>query len=264
MITDPTGHNVSPEQFMDPPAPSAIVEGPHKLSMPAHQFGDFVMEMLRDPNIPADKMQIMLTMWRESFSAQAQEAYQAAFIAFSAEMPAVERDGTVKLGDGKSYPFTTYEQMDKILRPLLSKNGLALQFWASPSELKDTVMVHGSLFGHGWHKESSYPVPPDTGPGRNAMQARGSAQSYAKRYNADLLCNIVRKGKDDDARRAIQEPIDATQLARLVELIDQTKTDYKQFLQIMVTGAEELEDVRQRDYPRLLLALQEKARRKRK
>lgn len=242
-----------------------IIEAPHKPSTPALQFGEYVMELLKNPDIPADKMEIMLKVWRESFNDASRETYQAAYAAFQAEMPPVERDGMVELGQGKGrYPFTTYEQMDKILRPILSKHGLALQFWSSAPESKDVIIVHGSLFGHGWSRESTYPVPPDMGPGRNALQARGSAQTYAKRYVADLLCNIVRKGKDDDGRGAMQVAIDATQVAELVKLIDQTKTDYKQFLQLMVTGAEELEDVRQRDYPRLLLALQAKAKRTRK
>jgi hypothetical protein len=162
------------------------------------------------------------------------------------------------------YPFTTYEQMDKVLRPLLTKHGLSLQFWSSAPETKDVVLVHGALTGWGWSRESTYPVPPDTGPGRNALQARGSAQTYAKRYVADLLCNVVRKGKDDDGRGAIEAPIDAEQTAELLALIKATKTNEATFLKLMVNGAERLEDVRQRDYSRLVLALTEKQKRAKK
>jgi hypothetical protein len=88
--------------------------------------------------------------------------------------------------------------------------------------------------------------------------ARGSAQTYAKRYIADLLCNIVRKGIDDDARRAMQASIDPKQIAELARLIKATKTDEAGFLKLMVTDAETLGDIRPRDYPRLRLALQEK------
>jgi hypothetical protein len=197
---------------------------------------------------------------------QAREAYQEAFAAFSAEMPAVERDGMVDLGPGKGrFPFTTYEHMDKILRPLLIKHGLSLQFWSSDTPNGQTwIVVHGALIGHGWQRESIYPVPPDTGPGRNALMARGSAQTYAKRYIADLLCNIVRKGIDDDARRAMQASIDSKQVAELNRLIKLTNTAEASFLRMMVTEAETLADIRPRDYPRLLMALQEKARKAKK
>ena len=240
-----------------------IVERP--TSAPAQAFGTFLMQALSNPEIPADKLQIMLQMRREVLHDQAKEAYQEAFAAFSAEMPAVERDGMVELGEGKGrYPFTTYEQMDKILRPLLVKHGFSLQFWSSDAENKDWIVVHGALIGHGWQRESVYPVPPDVGRGRNALQARGSAQSYAKRYIADLLCNIVRKGMDDDARRAMQAAIDPKQVAELDRLMKATNTSEATFLKMMVTGAETIADIQPRDYPRLLNALQEKARKAKK
>jgi hypothetical protein len=238
-----------------------IIERP--TSAPAQQFGAFLMQALANPDISADKMQVMLQMRREILHDQAKEAYQEAFAAFSAEMPAVERDGMVDLGPGKGrFPFTTYEQMDKILRPLLVKHGFSLQFWSSDAENKDMIIVHGALIGHGWQRESVYPVPPDVGPGRNALMARGSAQTYAKRYIADLLCNIVRKGIDDDARRAMQATIDPKQVAELNRLIKLTNTNEEGFLKMMVTDAESVGDIRPRDYPRLLMALQEKARKR--
>lgn len=240
-----------------------IVEQP--TSAPAQAFGTFLMQALSNPEIPADKLQIMLQMRREVLHDQAKEAYQEAFAAFSAEMPAVERDGMVELGEGKGrYPFTTYEQMDKILRPLLVKHGFSLQFWSSDAENKDWIVVHGALIGHGWQRESVYPVPPDVGRGRNALQARGSAQAYAKRYIADLLCNIVRKGMDDDARRAMQAAIDPKQVGELNRLMKATNTSEATFLKMMVTGAETIADIQPRDYPRLLNALQEKARKVKK
>ena len=97
-----------------------------------------------------------------------------------------------------------------------------------------------------------------TPPESCALMARGSSQTYAKRYIADLLCNIVRKGIDDDARRAMQASIDPKQVAELARLIKATKTDEAGFLKLMVTDAETLADIRPRDYPRLRLALQEK------
>lgn len=236
-----------------------IIERPS--TAPAQAFGAFLMQALANPEIPADKLQVMLQMRREVLHDQAREAYQAAFAAFSAEMPVVERDGMVELGEGKGrYPFTTYEQMDKILRPLLVKHGFSLQFWSTDAENKDWIIVHGALIGWGWQRESVYPVPPDVGRGRNALQARGSAQTYAKRYIADLLCNIVRKGIDDDARRAMQASIDPKQVAEIKRLMTATNTVESSFLRMMVTGATTIDEIQPRDYPRLLMALQEKQR----
>lgn len=231
-----------------------IIERAH----PAQDFGGQLMAMLRDPSIGADKLEVVMKMRREALDDEAKEAYQHHFSAFTAEMPAVERDGMVDLGAKGKYPFTTYEQMDFILRPLLVKHGFALQFWSSAPETKDMVVIHGALVGHGWQRESIYPVPPDTGPGRNALQARGSAQTYAKRYIADLLCNIVRKGADNDGRGAVDNLIDAKQVKELDDLIQLTDTKVDSFLNTMVTDVKELADVRVRDFPRLVLALKER------
>jgi hypothetical protein len=234
-----------------------IIERP----APAHDFGELMMGLLRDPAIPADKMEVVMKMRREALEYEAKEAYMHHFALFTAEMPAVERDGMVDLGSKGKYPFTTYEQMDFILRPLLVKHGFSLQYWSSNAEKIDVLIVHGALAGWGWQRESVYPVPPDSGPGRNALQARGSAQTYAKRYIADLLCNIVRKGADNDGRGAVDGFIDARQVKELTDLMAATETKPEAFLNTMLTDVKQIRDIRARDYSRLLLALQERQRR---
>ena len=231
-----------------------IIERPS----PAQDFGGQLMAMLKDPAIQADKLQIVMQMRKEALEYEAREAYQHHFAQFAAELPPVERDGMVDLGSKGKYPFTTYEQMDAVLRPLLVKHGLSLQFWSSDPERIDAVVIHGALIGWGWQREAVYPVPPDTGPGRNALQARGSAQTYAKRYIADLLCNIVRKGIDNDGRGNVDNFIEDRQVKVLTDLIAATETDTWAFLNTMLTDVKDLRDIRQRDYLRLVLALEAK------
>jgi hypothetical protein len=231
---------------------------------PAETFAGVLMTMLADPNIPADKMEVVMKMRREVLGDQAREAFMEHFAAFSRDLPQVERDGTVELvKDGKvmgRYAFTTIENMDVVLRPRLAEHGFAISF--SSTDNKDSVTITGTLSGHGWERSSTYTFPPDAGPGRNALQARGSARRYAKRYIIDDLCNVVRKGKDDDARGAMEALIDATQIKELVTLIKATASDEANFLKMMVTGAESLQDIRQRDFPRLIMALRERKQRR--
>jgi energy-converting hydrogenase Eha subunit B len=56
--------------------------------------------------------------------------------------------------------------------------------------------------------------------------------------------------------------IDATQVKELVTLIRATATDEAAFVKTMVSGAETLQDIRQRDFPRLIMALREKKQRR--
>jgi hypothetical protein len=231
---------------------------------PAETFATVLMTMLADPNIPADKMEVVMKMRREVLGDQAREAFQEHFSAFSAELPQVERDGTVELvKDGRvagRYSFTTIEGMDLVLRPLLAKHGFAISF--SSADNANGVTVTGTISGWGWERSSTYTLPPDKGPGRNELQARGSSRRYAKRYVTDDLCNVVRKGKDDDARGALEALIDAVQIKELTDLIKATATDEAAFLRTMVSGAESLQDIRQRDFHRLLMALREKKQRR--
>jgi hypothetical protein len=227
---------------------------------PAETFAAVLMQMLTNPDIPADKMEVVMKMRREVLGDQAREAFMEHFAALSAEMPQVERDGTVELvKDGRvmgRYSFTTIENMDVILRPLLAKHGFAISF--ASTDNKDSVTITGTLSGWGWERTSTYTLPPDAGPGRNQLQARGSSRRYAKRYIVDDLCNVVRKGKDDDARGAMEALIDATQIKELVGLLKATASDEANFLKMMVSGAESLQDIRQRDFPRLIMALRER------
>jgi ERF superfamily len=241
------------------PGPLTFVPRP----APAETFAGVLMQMLADPTIPADKMEVVMKMRREVLGDQAREAFMEHFAAFSAELPQVEKDGLVDLGQGKGrYPFTTIEAMDVILRPLLAKHGFAISF--SSADNANGVTVTGTLSGWGWERSSTYTLPPDKGPGRNELQARGSSRRYAKRYVTDDLCNVVRRGKDDDARGALEALIDATQIQELTDLIKRTETDEAAFLKTMVSGAESLHEIRQRDYPRLVMALREKAQRRAK
>src|SRR5215472_16486266 len=225
----------------------------------AASFGAFLMTALADPKIPADKLEVVLKARQDMLATEAREAFQIAFAEFAKELPQVERDGMVDLGQGKGrYPFTTIEAMDVILRPLLAKHGLAIWYSSVESPARDSVTVVGHLEGWGHERTSTRTHPAHTGPGRNQQQALGSASRYAKRYVTDDLCNVVRKGKDNDGRGAVDQLLDAKEVKELVDLIKATGTDEKNFLTLMVTGAEKLSDIRQRDFPRLVLALKER------
>ena len=227
---------------------------------PAQGFGDVLMQVLKDKNIPADKLQIVLQMQREILADRRREAFETAFVAMHAKMPRVNKDGFVDLGDGKGYKFARWEDMDEAIRPVLEQHGFALRFTQVNGE-SGLVTVRGELVhidGHAVASERA--VPPDVGRGRNQLQAIGSAISYAKRYLAEGLCNIVRQGQDDDGKTAIPKPISATQVKEIQVLLKSIKTSPQTFLRLFVTGCDDLSEIQERDYPRLINALREKQR----
>lgn len=232
---------------------------------PAQGFGEQLMRVLADKDIPADKLQVVLQMQKDILTDRRIEAFKTAFVAMSAKMPRVNKNGLVELKnkDGRflgSYKFARWEDMDEAIRPILQEFGFALTFSETPTS-NGRVQVRGELMhidGHSIHSERS--MPPDTGPGRNSLQAEGSAISYCKRYLAEELCNIVRQGQDDDGRSAIREPITPAQATELRVLLKEIKTQPDTFLRLFVTDCEKIEDIQARDFPRLINALKEKQR----
>jgi len=225
----------------------------------AEDFGSTLMRLLTDPSVPSDKLEIMLQMQRELIAERRREAFTSDFVEMSKVLPQVSKQGTVELvtKDGKrlgGYKFAKWEDMDKVMRPILNDHGFALLFTQHGDLTVRGVLMHKD--GH--FIESERTLPPDTGPGRNALQAIGSSLSYAKRYLAEGLCNIVRAGEDDDAINAYTRRVSEEQAAHLARLLDETKTDPETFLKMMVTGTDQVEEIPAREYPRLVNALNEK------
>lgn len=231
-------------------------------SAPALALGDTLLKMIADPNIPAEKMQILVQMIKDNMAAVRVEAFQSAFAAMAPELPQVEKRGNVELiRDGKKlggYKYARWEDIDEIVRPILFKHGFSLSFSQRIDGNGRQILI-GTLMHSGGHAiTSERPIIPDPGPGRNNAQAEGSGLTYAKRYIGEGLLNIVRRGVDDDGIAAGLTPLDDSQVKELTGLIKQTKTDVVHFLSIFVTGIEKLEDVPARDFVRLKNALQTK------
>ena len=243
-----------PEEIVTQPQPGHIA--------PAQTFGQALMAILQDPNIPADKLEVVLRYNAENLERQQREAYASAYAAMAIEIPQVDKNGVVELRkpDGKlvgTYNFTKWEDMDTILRPILHRHGFGLSFATKPSA--KGVLLIGELTYGGYSKFSEIDLPPDAGPGRNSLQAVGGAISYGKRYTAEMLLNIVRRDVDNDAITVGIKRINSDQVAQLAKLLEDTKSDTKLFLSLM-SDVSELADVRERDFARLVNALNEKKR----
>jgi hypothetical protein len=220
--------------------------------------------VLRDPNIPADKLDALWRMRKELLAEEHREAFDAAFAAMAAELPQVRRDGTVELvKDGKRLgliKFARWEDMDKVIRPIMARYGFALTFTTAPADANGKLLIRGELMREGHSRIAEIPLPPDVGPGRNSLQAVGSAISYGKRYLAEMLLNIVRCGEDDDGNGAVAGPVTAEQAAQLAKLTAELNETEERFLGWSRTGAKTFAEIPAREFVRLLNALNAKKR----
>lgn len=229
---------------------------------PAQDLAEFMQGVLRSPDVAPDKLEMLWRMRKELLAEEHREAFDQAFALMAAEMPQVRRDGTVELTrDGKKLgliKFARWEDMDRVIRPIMGKYGFALTY--TTVEREKGLLIRGELMREGHSRMAEIPLPPDVGPGRNSLQAVGSAISYGKRYLAEMLLNIVRCGEDDDGHAAFEQPISAELVKQLADLVAQSNTDLNKFLKWSKTGAASLADIKQRDYVRLVNALNDKVR----
>lgn len=172
------------------------------------QLLSVILEMARDPSLDITKLHALLEMQQKMEARQAEVSFNQSLARLAAKMPQIPRNGRVSLGEGKgSYPFTRWEDMDKVLRPLMAEEGFVFSFDSKPDDRGVMITVIGHLLHKDGHSRSaSMLLQLDSGPGRNNLQAMGSSLSYGKRYTAEMLLNIVREGDDKDGKSAVSSP----------------------------------------------------------
>lgn len=215
-----------------PMVPSGpVVQEPNSL-LPA------IITLAKDASVDVAKLEALLKMQSQLEERQAKRECDEAFARVSARMPRVKKNGTIDLGRGKPIPFSKWEDMDEVIRPVYTAEGFSLSFNTTPSEGGKLVITAELLHRSGHSRTASLPLPMDVGPGRNGLQAVGSTISYGKRYTAEMVLNIVRESQDDDGNKGGTAVITPDQCEELAALIRETGTEEKRFLGTM--GVDEL------------------------
>ncbi len=157
---------------------------------------DALAALARDPSVPVDRIVSLYDLQRRAEADEAERQFNAAFARL--KLPRISKKGTIDMGAKGSMKFARYEDLDDAIRHLYVAEGFSLSFVSEPTD-KGIVLVAVLAHSAGHHKTSRLQLPPDAGAGRNALQALGSALTYAKRYLTCDLFNIVTVGLDDDA-----------------------------------------------------------------
>ncbi len=214
---------------VQPPALPAAPEPPSMMN--------FIAQAIHDPNISESKLEVLLRLQREVRDDEAREAFNEALYQAQAEMPRVKKNGTIDLGVDKntgrprgSIPFAKYEDVDAIVRPIAHKYGFSYSFSATERGRDGGGAVCSMTLRRGRHSEVfTLPLPLDTGPGRNNLQAMGSTMSYCYRYLTEMAFRIVREGADDDGVRGGKVYITQEQADDLIQMLAETKSDLQRF-----------------------------------
>lgn len=223
-----------------------------------------ILQLARDPAVDVAKLQALLDM---QVGAETRQAEINFYQALSRIPPIrVPKNGRITLAkkDGTTFkpvPFARWEDMSLVLDPLLAAEGFRLMFDSAPRPGDGGgLIVTGTLVHRDGHsKSASIPLPLDTGPGRNNLQAMGSTLSYGRRYVAEMLLNITREGVDDDGASYGSVRISEQEADEVFRLIQETKSDQVKFLEFMQVNS--IADITVDQLPRALNLLHAKAKR---
>lgn len=209
---------------------------------PQSEMVTFLERAVKDPSIDVSKLKALIEIQVDIEDRRKEAEFQTAMVAISNSIPQVGKNGRVDLKDKGSYAFARWPDMDRALRPLMAEHGIRLSFTTQQREGGGAVVIATATHNNGKSTSAEVPLPLDTGPGRNNLQAMGSTISYGKRYGAEMLFNIVRVDapEEDDGMSFSADTISHEQFAELLSMMPDagtTEENFADYLQIPDLGS---------------------------
>lgn len=172
-----------------------------------------------------DKLTKLMELQERFEANEARKAFSVAFSDFKAEAMTILRNVTVKDGPLANKKYADLHGVVSVVTPVLSKHGLS-HSWKLTKDDKDWMEVTCTIKHILGHSEAvSMGAAPDTGPGRNAIQARMSAVSYLERYTLLAATGTAAAGMDDDGKQpGAGKQMEQSEFQRLSELIETAQT----------------------------------------
>lgn len=172
---------------------------------------------------PIETVERLLAMKERVEADEARKKFNAAFAAFKGEAVKIIRTKQITDGPLKGKRHAELGVIVSTVTPALSAHGLSIS-WRMTKDEKDWMEVCCTLRHVDGHSESvTMGGAPDTGPGRNAIQARGSAKTYLERYTATAILGLAPEDEDNDGAGA-GEAISQEQGSEWVAAIEGSRT----------------------------------------
>ena len=215
----------------------------------AQNFLDVITRAAMDPNVDPNKMMGLLDVQERMMNKKAQMEFDADFAKLQSDLPRITKDAKIVHNKNVIANYATYEQIDKVIRPLLIQHGFGLRYNTQPNG--NTIIIAATLSHKGGHSiTDQIPLTIDASGAKNNVQGVGSTIAYGKRYLVGMLLNLVFEGEDDDGAKSGFTPMSDDQAATLKDLIRETNTDVQKFLSTMFTGVKSIDEIPAADYQR--------------
>jgi len=159
--------------------------------------------LAKDPSVDVEKLKQLIDMQKEILRHNAESLFWQAFAEMQGDLPTIAEDGSIVVNGQVRSRYSTNENIQECIRPILQKHGFALSFRNRTAE---KLTVTGILAHRGGHKETDeFESKPDSGGSMNDIQRIGSTRSYGQRYTTISLLNIVSRApqdRDDDGEKS--------------------------------------------------------------
>jgi ERF superfamily len=157
-----------------------------------------ILQLAIEKGATIDQLERLIAMHERFEANEARKAFSTAFSAFKAESVSIIKNTEVKAGPLAGSCYANLFDVVNAVIPALSKHGLS-HSWKLTKDEKGWMEVTCIIRHVLGHSESvSMGAEPDTGPGRNAIQARGSAKSYLERYTLLAATGMAASDGDND------------------------------------------------------------------
>jgi hypothetical protein len=183
-----------------------------------------ILEIAISKGADIDQLTKLLELKERWDAGEARKAFNKAFSAFKSESVRIVKNVSVSDGPLKGKKYADLFGVVSAVTPVLAKHELS-HSWKLTRDEKDWMEVTCTISHSLGHSESvSMGAAPDTGPGRNAIQARGSAKSYLERYTLLAATGFAAADVDNDGNTITGKPpvkeMDPREFARYSELIE--------------------------------------------
>lgn len=197
---------------------------------------DIIRTVALNPDVPVDKLERMLAMQERVLDRQAEQDFASAMVKVQMNMPAIKKD----LNNSQTNStYANLDSMNKVIKPIYTRNGFALSFGNDGEVLPGTVRIICIVSHLGGHSRTyTYDAPIDDkgikgSVNKTPTHARGSANTYGQRYLTKMIFNITFSDEDDDGNGAHAAPVeylDEQQIKTLDEIIADNGIDKAAFL----------------------------------
>lgn len=211
-----------PTQRPRRPLPQPRPRGVKSATDDPKDLGSVIAQMALAPSVDAGKLDRLVALRDRMHENVARSAFEDAFAELQLDLPVLSEHGEIRDPAGRLLrTYARWEDINEIIKPLLSRRGFTLRF---RTEHQDGKVVVTGILSHraGFFQETVMRLPLDLSGDKTAVQAVGSSTSYGKRYATAALLNLTTRGEDDDGKAAagVGPTVDAEQVAELRERLN--------------------------------------------